>query len=195
VIIDLAKLKVGELVVVNSQARSARGLYLVTGKGAAWFKAVPVDTFNPASEAKLLATDIVAHFPAAAVNAEALPASRDFDLDTPRRPKLEPPAPKPEPPTEFLLVSVPNPARRSYEMVRFRTPDRPQQEVHMDCLSSAHLNRYSGGRSRLAIWVPTDLVERLLASDESNALYVIDPTDGGRLPKPEDVTLIKGGSR
>src|SRR6266581_969276 len=50
-------------------------------------KPAPVDTFNPASEAKLLATDIVAHFPAAAVNAEALPASRDFDLDTPRRPK------------------------------------------------------------------------------------------------------------
>ena len=62
----------------------------------------------------------------------------------------------------------------------------------MTAFEVAGINRYSAGRpSRLAVWCPDDLVERLLAN-EADTYVIVDAPDAGKLPDPESVTYVLG---
>jgi hypothetical protein len=112
---EIAKLKRGDLVLVDSQERSAHGLFLVLAVGKAWFEVVPADSPGSNQRSRLQTSDITTHIAGGA--GLALPAASAWDLDTPPQsgvqaataPVEELPAPT------FVLIRVTKP-QQSYRL-------------------------------------------------------------------------------
>ena len=168
---DIAKIKRGDQVVVESQARSAHGTFVILAAGKHWFEAVPADMQRNSQRSKLLVADIAIHI--AGTAGPALPAASGMDLDTPPvEAKVATAAPetKPEP---LVTISVPDPVRKGYI---FPTRDNPNPAVILP-EDSPHLNH--NRLSHKVIRVPASLVGIVLGGVDGSHLV-------GEHPQPHD---------
>ena len=167
-----------------------RGVYIVlaTGPGG-------INVITPTGDVgtKLQLADIVIVWRPESIRGDRLPEGV-ADISQPPQPISAPPKAVPEPPMKFQLVSVPTRGRLAIEMVRYRTPSKPAMNIRMECFETSHLNRNTSPElaSRLAVWVPEDLLERLLAAE--SGCYVIDPAGLGHLPPADKTTFVTDGA-
>ncbi len=105
---DIAKVKRGDLVVVESPARSEHGTLVILAAGKVFFEAVPAHMERNSQRSKLLVADIAVHI--AGTAGPALPAASGMDLDTPPPAKVEVTTPAEQLPSpEFVRIRVTQP--------------------------------------------------------------------------------------
>lgn len=126
--IDLSKLRRGDLVLVHSPLRSdgsglgssASGLYVVLEVGAAAASVVPAASLHSSQNHKVRAADIVAHVRAFVVNEDLLPRGKPMDLASVPAAQAHPVAHDEPAPAEPQLIKlrIINPRPGGYGITR-----------------------------------------------------------------------------